>query len=83
MRQRIEQQLSHDLPIGTSFDDVKSYLEKSKTEYDWDENSNAFYGIIRDVKKRWPVSESIQVTLQMDDKKNLKSIEVKSIFTGP
>jgi hypothetical protein len=82
-KETVEKQMKGNLPIGTPFESVKAYLDNSKIGYDWYEKGNAFYSIIRDVKKNGPVSESIQVIIHMDNDKKVKSIEVKSVYTGP
>lgn len=81
--QKIENKIKNNLPIGTSFDNVKSYLDNSKIEYSWQEKNSAFYGIIRNVNNRGLVSENIQLIIYMDKEKKLKSFEIKTIMTGP
>jgi hypothetical protein len=82
MKNSLEEKIKHDLPIGVSFESVKSYLEKSNIEYSWDEKNKAFYGIIRNVKKYGLVSENITLVIDMDNEKKIKSIKVSSILTG-
>jgi len=81
-KQSVENQMLSNLPVGTSFENVKAYLDSSKISYDWYAKGNTFYSIIRDVKKNILSRESIQIIIHMDDNKKVKSIEVKSVYTG-
>jgi hypothetical protein len=82
MKEKIENDVKNSLPIGTSFNDVKAYLDNLKIEYSWNEKNNAFYGIVRNAKKQGIVNENIQLIIVMDDEKKLKSIEAKTVMTG-
>ncbi len=83
MEQEMEERIKCDLPVGTDFNHVESYLDNAKIEYSWHEKSSAFYGIIRNIKNNQLVSESIQLIIRMDHDKKLVSIELKNVMTGP
>lgn len=80
---RIEQKLKIDLPVGTSFQDVQSYLQRERIEHSWLEKDQMFMAILRDIEKNWPVTESAQIYIRMDANKRVRSVEVESVFTGP
>jgi len=71
------------LPQGTTSSEVESYLNKSNIEYSYDDETKSFIGIIRDVKQNGMVSENISLTIKMDVDGKLKSIDAKTVHTGP
>lgn len=83
IRLRIEEEIKAALPIGSDFQDVQSYLDKSKIPYQWDEEGNYFSAFVRDVAYRWPFTESLSIDFYLDGNKKLQRIEFESSLTGP
>ncbi len=83
MKNEIEARVRSALPAGTSYEAVESYFQRAGIEHSWAENGKVLHGIIRNISKRGPVSESIQVVVHMDNEKKVEKIEIKSVFTGP
>jgi hypothetical protein len=82
-KEQVEEKITKDLPVGSDYRNVQQYLENHKIEYSWVEEEKTFYAIIRNTNGDFLVKENIQMIMHMDAEKKLKSIEVKSVFTGP
>jgi hypothetical protein len=82
-RESVEKLLTHDLRKGDDATKVREVLKKHRLEWSWDQAQNAFVGIVRDVNREGPVSESISVVVAMDKNSKVTDIRVKSVFTGP
>ena len=81
--QELISSIKENLPIGTSFEAVESYLKKSEIEYSYDDTTKCLTGIVRDVGKKGFVATSISIIAEMDDQRKLKSLKTDIIYTGP
>jgi hypothetical protein len=82
-KDQVEEKITKDLPVGSEYSNVRQYLENHKIEYSWVEEEKTFYAIIRNTNGDFLIKENIQMIIRMNAEKKLKSIEVKSVFTGP
>jgi hypothetical protein len=82
-KDQVDAQIRKEIPIGTNFDDVQTYLQKTGYEFGWFERDAFFYAKIRNVNKGFIVIEDIQIIIHMDNQRKVKSIDVRSVFTGP
>jgi hypothetical protein len=79
----LQVELRHDLPVGTTREQIDLYLTQRKIGHSYSASDNTIYGLIPDVKKGPLSSQSIQVIISLDAQQRLKGLEVKSIYTGP
>lgn len=72
------------IPVGTSADKVEAVLKQVKAEYSFDQNGNAYHAIIRGTGASGGfVIEDTSVTILLDDRRQVKELSVKKVYTGP
>jgi 2C-methyl-D-erythritol 2,4-cyclodiphosphate synthase len=74
--------IKENLPIGSSFAEVESYLKKANFEYSYNNETKCFTAILREVNEKGLTSESISLVIEMDEHSKLKKLDVPKIYTG-
>ena len=75
--------IKKDLSVGLSIKEVKSYLKRSDIEYSYEDKTNSFTCIKRDISSKGPVSASLSIEIQMDEQGKLKDLSIRPVYTGP
>jgi hypothetical protein len=81
--EKMIESIKRDLPPGTSFAEVESYLKKTKFEYSYSKETKYFKGILRYTNKHAFVFESITITIKIDENDKLTDLDAKVVYTGP
>lgn len=81
-KEQVINSIKENLPVGTPFTDVNSYLQKTNFEYSYNNETKCFTAILRDLNKKAFSSENISLVIKMDEHDKLKGIDVKMIYTG-
>lgn len=80
--QKVRMMFERELPAGTSEATVSAFLQAKKIEYSVKESS--YQGIIRETSgSNSLVTYNIRVTIRIDERKKVKTIEVEQVNTGP
>lgn len=82
-KDQVTQEITQNLPVGSDYSTIRHYLERHKIEHSWVEKEKRFYAIIRNTGGDFLVQEDIQIIIYVDTERKLKSIVVRSVFTGP
>lgn len=80
--EKMVESIKRDLPSGTSFAEVESYLKKTKCEYSYHKETKCFTAILRDVRKTAFISQNVSIIIKMDERDKLKDLDIKVINTG-
>ena len=79
----IKKVLEEKLKIGTSFENVESYLKEEGIEHSYVKESKSFIAIVRNINKNNFVSESLSITVKIGDDNEVKELILKLVHTGP
>ena len=82
--EQINERVSKDLAKNTPLSKIEKDFTENDIEHSYYEKMNQVFAAIRNIRGGiFPVSKDAQIIITLDKDKNLKSIEVKPIFTGP
>lgn len=83
-KEQIQVSLDQRLKKGASPHEVLALLNHFKIDHsEYQKATGHIEAIVRDVQKRFPVTESIQIIFSFDERDKLKEYQLKSLFTGP
>jgi len=82
--EQINERASLDLPRGTPLTHIDRYFKENKVEHSYYEKTNQVFAMINNIRGGGLfVSKGAQIIITLDQAKNLMSMEVKPVFTGP
>ena len=82
--ERLDRELHAQLPPGSSLSRVEDLLKQRGIPYSYDGSSRTLTGMVRKVKgSTFLVTKSLQLRFQFDEASTLKSIDSKTLYTGP
>jgi len=81
---RFELEVRTQLPLGSPRSRVEEFLNQRGITFGYDDASGTMTGIVRRVKgSNVVVTKSLQLRFQFDIRSTLKSIQSKTLYTGP
>lgn len=83
-KEQIQVTLDQRLKKGASANEVLTLLNHFNVQHsEYQKDTGHVEALVRDVQKRFPVTESIQIVFSFDERGKLKEYQLKSLFTGP
>jgi hypothetical protein len=79
----LEQEIRSNLPVGSTLQEIETYLTTKNISHSYVERENRVYGIVPDVERGLLVSKSLQIVVDLDRQHRLESLELKPVYTGP
>lgn len=79
----IEAELRVALPVGTSYQQIDTWLSRRGIVHSFVAKEHRVYGLIPDIQRGLLVTKSIQIIIALDSQEKLTSVEVKPVYTGP
>jgi hypothetical protein len=82
-KEKMEQVLKNDLPVGTPMGKVASYLDSKKIDYVTDSQGKKIEAMARNIDKGFIVSTSLRIVFDFDETGKLTGFTTEKKFTGP
>ena len=79
----LEAQIRKDVPIGSSVQQVMSYLSSKSITHVWHKESSYIGAIVRDTDAGMLVKESVSMRFEFDANLILTAIKFEKKYTGP
>jgi hypothetical protein len=82
MSTEFQQQVINQLPTGSDYEKVKSFLEANNIEYSWLGKDRVFLAIKRDLGSTIVTRKSLEIKIYMNSQNQVYLIEFQTIYTG-
>jgi hypothetical protein len=80
----LDTELRRALPVGTSLENVDSYLKSHNVEHSFNTKDRRVYAIVRNLKRdAIGISESFSIVFGFSESNRLTKIETSTEYTGP
>ena len=76
-------QIRTDLPVGSSLEQVDSYLDQHNIDHTYDHGGNQVTAYIHNIQRDALVREDLYLVFSFDQFKSLRDIEAKPAYTTP
>ena len=79
----LEREIRSSLPMGVPLSAVEDFLRKRGIEFSFEPSSKSVHAVARNMKGGTAlVSQSLQIQFCFDEELKLKSIDLKTLYTG-
>jgi hypothetical protein len=79
----LEQEIRSDLPVGSTRQEIETYLTAKNISHSFVDREDRVYGIVPDVERGLLVSKGIQIVVDLDRQHRLESLGIRPVYTGP